>query len=218
MKKVAFAFVLTVIALTVISQITYNRVLKSGEKGGNTIIYELKPGDMTLAIPIHHGEWTPPADKLARSGDDGKISTDNIAVGVYYSQDPVKGSSYRHFLPYKFSKDTLWVVLPADIKKALKQAAANFTGNIENPARIEIWLDPKIKGNLSTKYPHTDQGWNYSTMISLSSVATGYTYFPGVQHKATTFVSKECEKMFAQNNFVSKFAAWGEDKSPQKPF
>ena len=212
-------FAIYILPLIATSQVTPSRVLKDGERGKNTIIFELQQGDMTIAIPVSHGKWTPKnMSQFIKSGDDGSISTDDIAVGIYYSEGPVKGSTFRQFLPYKFSSDTLWVVIPEMLKIALQKASQEFTGRIPNSARIEIWKDSKIKGNLAAKYPHTDQGWNYSSMINLTAIASGYTEFLGDQFKANEFFASELKKLFSKNNIVSKFPVWGEDAYPPKPF
>ncbi len=213
------ALFLVFFVLDLNAQVTKDRVLKDGERGKNSIIFELQPGDMTIAIPVSHGKWAPKnMAPFVKSGDDAQISTDDIAVGIYYSEGPVKGSTFRQFLPYKFSNDTLWVVIPESLKLALKDASQNFTGRIPNSARIEIWKDSKIRGNLATKHPHTDQGWVYACMIDLTAIASGYSEFLGDQFKANTFFASELKKLFSSNNVISKFPVWGEDVAPKTPF
>lgn len=197
-KLLLLSAVLVLFFVNVYSQISPSKVLKGGEK---LIIYEILPGDGIIAIPIHKLKDF----RISNSGDDGITSTDNIAVGVYY-QESIIGDTHRKFIPYKFSSDTLWIVLPSSLRNEMQIASNSFTGNIANPARIEIWNDAKIKGALNLKSPHTDQGWNYKAMINLSSIVTGQTEFPGNQAIENQKIAKQINEIFSKNYYISKIA------------
>lgn len=180
----------------------------SNKNGNRCFIFRKFPGDLTLKIPIDScAEYTPYA------WGNGQHTEKGIAVSVQILDKNI--GAQRYFIPFLLTKDTLYVVIERGIKEKIHLNALCFKDYIPNPARIELWYDDRLIGDLPPVRFKPNQNGIFIDYIELFSIVTGFNTLSGDQVINNLIICEKICELFqplGPDKFTSKFPFEGREQ------
>ncbi|MFA6251588.1 MAG: hypothetical protein WC603_03110 [Candidatus Paceibacterota bacterium] len=212
MKNIILLFIITVVlANTAFGQPLHyqstQKIYAINKSGDSCFIFKVFPGDITIKIPVDSC-----AEYIPYTWNNGQQSENGIAVSV---QLGCNIEIQRYFIPFLLTKDTLYTVINSTIKNKIFLNSLFFKDSLSNPARIEIWYEDNLIGDLPPDDLKSTEGGLFFDCIELFSIVTGFDTLSGDPEINNRILCEKIRNIFEPNGpdkFTSKFPFMGNQK------